>query len=82
MKVYFIHPKNFNSPPFINLGRETPFLGKKGIQTLIHFDVGNNFITQADKKSKCKLGKRNARLQCEKHKFYTKNFFVPFHMKL
>ena len=35
MKVlFFIPPKNFNSPPFINFGRETPFLGKNEIQAL------------------------------------------------
>ena len=33
-KVFFMLPKNFNSPPFISIGRETLFLGKNEIQAL------------------------------------------------
>ena len=37
-KCFFIAPKNFNSSLFINVDRETPFLGKNKIQTLrFHF---------------------------------------------
>ena len=33
-EFFFIPAKNFNSPPFINVGKEIPFLGKNEIQAL------------------------------------------------
>ena len=40
-KCFFIPPKNFNSLPFINIGRETPFLGKNEIQALIYLSLSD-----------------------------------------
>ena len=36
MKEFLSLPKIFNSPPFINVGRETPIFGKNEIQALMY----------------------------------------------